>query len=55
MAAGIYQDPLESLNQSTEAYLSKLDFGIDKTVRTQQQSDRELYEEWKRIFGKIDE
>jgi hypothetical protein len=55
VAAGIYENPLQPLNAATDEYLDKVDFAINPTIRKQQQSNRELYEEWKALFGKIDE
>jgi len=55
IAAGIYENPLDPLNNATNEYLDKLDFAINPTTRKQQQSTQELYEEWKKLFGKIDE
>jgi hypothetical protein len=55
VAAGIYESPLEPLNTATSEYLDKVDYSIDLTIRKQQQTNEELYEEWKALFGKIDE
>ncbi len=55
VAAGIYESPLEPLNTAMAEYLDKVDYSIDMTVRKQQQTNQELYEEWKALFGKIDE
>ena len=55
VAAGIYENPLEPLNTAMAEYLDKVDYSIDMTVRKQQQTNQELYEEWKALFGKIDE
>lgn len=55
LAAGIYENPFDSLNEAMEDYLNKLDYGVDPTPRSRQQTNQELYEEWKRLFGKIDE
>jgi len=55
IAAGIYENPLDPLNNATNEYLDKLDFAVNPTTRKQQQSTQELYEEWKKLFGKIDE
>jgi hypothetical protein len=38
-----------------ENYFNKLDYGIDPAPRIKQQTNRELYEEWKQLFGKIEE
>lgn len=55
VAAGAYENPLEPLNEATNEYLDKVDFAINPTIRKQQQDNQQLYEEWKRLFGKIDE
>ena len=55
VAAGVYENPLQPLNDATNEYLDKMDFAINPTIRKQQQSNQELYEEWKALFGKIDE
>jgi len=38
-------------------YVDKIDFIADKaySVKSSNQTNEELYEEWKQIFGKIDE
>lgn len=55
VAAGIYENPIDGLNDATSEYVEKVDLSVDLTVRKRQQSNQELYEEWKAIFGKIDE
>jgi hypothetical protein len=55
VAAGIYENPLQPLNDATNEYLDKLDFALNPTIRKQQQNNQELYEKWKALFGKIDE
>ena len=55
LAAGVYENPFEDLNEAMGDYLNKLDYGIDPTPRIKQQTNRELYEEWKQLFGKIEE
>lgn len=55
LAAGVYEGPFDGLNDAMSDYINKLDFGLDPTQRSRQQSNQELYEEWKRLFGKIDE
>ena len=55
LSAGIYTDPAKGLNEATSEYLAKLDFTVAKIVKSQEQNNQQLYEEWKSIFGKIDE
>ena len=55
VAAGVYEDPIPSLNEATSEYLDKIDLSVDLSIRKRQQSNQELYEEWKAIFGKIEE
>ena len=55
VAAGVYENPLDPLNDATNEYFDKVDFAINPTIRKQRQSNQELYEEWKALFGKIDE
>ena len=55
VSAGIYQDPLDGLNEATRNYLDVLNFTADKTIQTKTDSNKELYEEWKRLFGKQEE
>lgn len=55
VAAGVYENPLEPLNAAMEDYLDRVDYSIDTKVRKQQQTNADLYEEWKALFGKIDE
>ena len=55
VSAGIYQNPLDGLNEATRNYLDVLTFTADKTIPTQTESNKELYEEWKELFGKQEE
>ena len=55
IAAGIYEKPFDSLNEATDNYFNKLDYAMDQVVITRQQTNQDLYEEWKQLFGKIDE
>ena len=55
LAAGIYKDPFDGLNEAVQNYVNKLDYAIDEAVRNNRQTNQDLYEEWKQLFGKIDE
>lgn len=56
VAAGIYQSPIDGLNEATSKYIDKIDLSVDETsTKTKQQSNQELYEEWKALFGKIED
>lgn len=57
VAAGVYEGPIDGLNEATSSYLDKLDLSVgeDSAPKSKQQSDQELYEEWKRLFGKIED
>lgn len=57
VAAGIYQDPINYLNEAANKYAEMVYLNTDtKSLEAQKAiSNQELFEEWKRIFGKIDE
>jgi hypothetical protein len=56
VAAGIYENPVEYLNEATEAYHNLIYFtdNVEQTAN-KNKSNEELFEEWKRLFGKIEE
>lgn len=53
MAAGIYEEPISALNEAVSLYYDLLHMIVTKP-ETAVQSNTNLYEEWKRIFGKIE-
>jgi hypothetical protein len=57
VSAGIYEDPIQPLNDATSEYLDKLDLITDPehSKNKKQKSNQELYEEWKALFGKMDD
>lgn len=58
VAAGIYNDPIDYLNQAVALYSDLVQFYIDseeKIAASSVKSNAELFEEWKRLFGKIEE
>ena len=57
VSAGVYEDPIGPLNEATSVYIDKLDFVVDgaASAKTPQQTNQELYEEWKALFGKMDD
>lgn len=55
LSAGTYKDPAKGLNEATSEYLAKLDFTVAKIAKPQEENNQQLYEEWKSIFGKIDD
>ena len=56
VAAGVYENPIDYLNKAVEVYYQLIHF-IDSDVVTKStnKSNQELFEEWKRIFGKMEE
>ena len=56
VAAGIYENPVDYLNEATESYHNLVHF-IEITEQSvdKSKSNEELFEEWKRIFGKMEE
>ncbi len=55
LAAGVYESPIPSLNEAAKLYLNKLSFSIDDEVKGSNNSNEDLYNEWKRVFGKIED
>lgn len=56
VAAGIYENPIDYLNKAVEAYYELIHFTNSEAItKTRNKSNQELFEEWKRIFGKIEE
>lgn len=57
IAAGIYEKPVDGLNDAMSDYIAKLDYevGPEGAPRGKTSSNQELYEEWKALFGKMDE
>lgn len=57
VAAGIYNEPIPYLNEAANAYCNLLYFDLEETSKTPAnlKSNEELFEEWKRLFGKIEE
>lgn len=55
VAAGIYKDPIGYLNEAATAYAEMVYLNVDIKDSVQQRAatNQELFEEWKRIFGKI--
>ena len=53
LAASIYENSGSELMEATQLYTNRLDFAPDKEIVTRRQTDLELYEEWKSMFGKI--
>jgi len=53
LAASIYENSGPELMDSAQAYMNRLDFSPDQEVVKRRQTDLELYEEWKSMFGKI--
>jgi hypothetical protein len=56
VAAGIYENSIDYLNEAVDNYQNLIYF-VDnpKAYVSKNKSNAELFEEWKRIFGKIDE
>jgi hypothetical protein len=54
-SAGIYENAADHMSDASLAYLNALDFAPDEEGVKRRQTDLELYEEWKSIFGKMDE
>lgn len=56
VAAGVYENPIEYLNAAVEDYYELIYFiDSEPKVRSINRSNQELFEEWKRIYGKMDE
>ena len=56
VAAGIYENPIDYLNAAVEDYYALIHFmDSEPRTKTANKSNQELFEEWKRIFGKIEE
>lgn len=53
VAAGIYEEPISTLNEAVTLY-SELLHLIVTEPETAVKTNTDLYEEWKRIFGKIE-
>lgn len=54
VAAGVYEDPIGPLNKASKVYSDAALF-IFEPAPTPADDNRNLYEEWKQIFGKIEE
>jgi hypothetical protein len=55
VAAGIYENPIDYLNKAVEAYYQLIYFiDLNATSKAVNKSDQQLFEEWKRIFGKME-
>jgi hypothetical protein len=57
VAAGIYNDPVPYLNEATSNYsdLVYLNVGDESKSTSNLKSNQELFEEWKRLFGKMED
>lgn len=57
VAAGIYNDPIPYLNEATNSYYDLIYFNIDESTKATSnlKSNQELFEEWKRLFGKMED
>ena len=58
VAAGIYKDPIPYLNEASVKYAEMvyLNANISELSSSDNtQSNEDLFEEWKQIFGKIDD
>jgi len=57
VAAGVYKDPITYLNEAATKYaeIVYLNTNTDDSTAASAQSDEDLFEEWKQIFGKIED
>lgn len=57
VAAGIYKEPIPYLNEASVKYAEMvyLNANIAELSTSSPQSNEDLFEEWKQIFGKIDD
>lgn len=57
VAAGIYNDPIPYLNEATSNYYDLIYLNIDDSTKSTSnlKSNQELFEEWKRLFGKMED
>lgn len=56
VAAGIYEDPITYLNEAAAKYseMVYLNTQPEEITSAKPVSNQDLYEDWKRLFGKID-
>jgi hypothetical protein len=57
IAAGIYEKPIDLLNNAMSDYIAKFDYEVNPEEASihKTSTNQELYEEWKALFDKMDE